>query len=125
MLLMSRYPDKYFDLAIVDPPYGLGDRLSSGGGKRKDDPSRLLYVDKKWDVLPTKEYWNELFDHPCPENVEYTPGGHFGISKEQIQIRSISFYQRILDYLENEFLSPWIIERLEPYIFNSTIKAKI
>lgn len=23
MLLMSRYPDKFFDLAIVDPPYGL------------------------------------------------------------------------------------------------------
>jgi len=61
MLLMARYPDNYFDLAIVDPPYGLGDRLSSGGGKRKDDPSRLLYVDKEWDVLPTKEYWNELF----------------------------------------------------------------
>lgn len=61
MELMKRYPDKYFDLAIVDPPYGLGDRLSNGGGKRKDDPSRLLYVDKQWDVLPTEEYWNELF----------------------------------------------------------------
>ena len=23
MVLMARYPDKYFDLAIVDPPYGL------------------------------------------------------------------------------------------------------
>ena len=21
---MARYPDKYFDLAIVDPPYGIG-----------------------------------------------------------------------------------------------------
>ena len=61
MLLMARYPDNYFDLAIVDPPYGLGDRLSNGGGKRKDDPSRLLYVDKEWDILPNAEYWNELF----------------------------------------------------------------
>ena len=61
MILMARYPDNYFDLAIVDPPYGLGDRLSNGGGKRKDDPSRLLYVDKKWDILPSKEYWEELF----------------------------------------------------------------
>ena len=61
MLLMSRYPDNYFDLAIVDPPYGLGDRLSNGGGKRKDDPSRLLYVDKEWDILPSEEYWKELF----------------------------------------------------------------
>lgn len=24
MALMARYPDKYFDLAIVDPPYGIG-----------------------------------------------------------------------------------------------------
>ena len=23
MLLMARYPDNYFDLAIVDPPYGM------------------------------------------------------------------------------------------------------
>jgi site-specific DNA-methyltransferase (adenine-specific) len=61
MDLMARYPDNYFDLAIVDPPYGLGNRLSDGGGKRKDDPSRLLYIDKDWDVLPKKEYWDELF----------------------------------------------------------------
>jgi site-specific DNA-methyltransferase (adenine-specific) len=59
--LMKHYPDKYFDLAVVDPPYGLGDRLSNGGGKRKDDPSRLLYKDKDWDVLPNYEYWTELF----------------------------------------------------------------
>jgi site-specific DNA-methyltransferase (adenine-specific) len=61
MILMARYPDNYFDLAIVDPPYGLGDRLSKGGGKRKNDPSRLLYVDKEWDILPNAEYWKELF----------------------------------------------------------------
>jgi site-specific DNA-methyltransferase (adenine-specific) len=29
MLLMARYPDNYFDLAIVDPPYGL-ERLQKG-----------------------------------------------------------------------------------------------
>lgn len=58
---LKRFNDNHFDLAIVDPPYGLGDRLSNGGGKRKDDPSRLLYVDKQWDILPTAEYWNELF----------------------------------------------------------------
>ena len=23
MVMMARYPDKYFDLAIVDPPYGI------------------------------------------------------------------------------------------------------
>jgi site-specific DNA-methyltransferase (adenine-specific) len=25
MYLMARYPDKYFDLAVVDPPFGIGE----------------------------------------------------------------------------------------------------
>ena len=61
MLLMARYPDNYFDLAIVDPPYGLGNRLSDGGGKLKNTPMAELYRNKDWDVLPKKEYWLELF----------------------------------------------------------------
>ena len=61
MLLMARYPDNYFDLAIVDPPYGLGNRLSDGGGKLKDTPMAALYKDKDWDILPNSEYWKELF----------------------------------------------------------------
>ena len=38
MELMARYPDKHFDLAIVDPPYGInvGDN-KSGMGRRKGD----------------------------------------------------------------------------------------
>jgi len=61
MELMARYPDNYFDLAIVDPPYGLGNRLSDGGGKLKDTPMASLYRNKDWDILPTTEYWKELF----------------------------------------------------------------
>ncbi len=34
MAVMSRYPDKYFDLAVVDPPYGIGIGQSVGGAKR-------------------------------------------------------------------------------------------
>ena len=58
---MKQYPDKWFDLAIVDPPYGLGNRLSDGGGKLKNTPMAALYRDKEWDVLPPYEYWIELF----------------------------------------------------------------
>jgi len=58
---MAEYPDKYFDLAIVDPPYGLGNRLSDGGGKLKNTPMAVLYRGKDWDCLPSKEYWKELF----------------------------------------------------------------
>ena len=53
MELMSRYEDNYFDLAIVDPPYGIG--ISSNPVRQKHDK-------KKWDNnIPQKEYFNELF----------------------------------------------------------------
>ena len=38
MELMKRYPDNYFDFGCIDPPYGLGNRLSDGGGKLKNTP---------------------------------------------------------------------------------------
>ena len=50
MGLMSRYPDNYFDLAIVDPPYGI------------DIKTRVFNDGKKWDSeIPTQEYFKELF----------------------------------------------------------------
>lgn len=53
MELMARYPDNYFDLAIVDPPYGIG--ISS-------NPVRQKHSKKYWDnSIPHKEYFNELF----------------------------------------------------------------
>ena len=57
MLLMARYPDNYFDLAIVDIPYGLGDKLTQGGTWE----NKYKKSDADWDVLPTKDYFNELF----------------------------------------------------------------
>jgi site-specific DNA-methyltransferase (adenine-specific) len=57
MALMSRYPNNYFDLAVVDPPYGLGDKLTQGGTWSK--VWQVKGVD--WDVLPSKEYFEELF----------------------------------------------------------------
>jgi site-specific DNA-methyltransferase (adenine-specific) len=62
MEYMATLPDKAFDLAIVDPPYGLGNRLSDGGGKLKNTPMAKLYRESsKWDIIPKKEYWDELF----------------------------------------------------------------
>jgi len=54
MLLMARYPDNYFDLAIVDPPYGIGmdGNANWSGSKHKV---------KDWDnETPNQEYFNEL-----------------------------------------------------------------
>ena len=58
MELMARYPDKYFDLAIVDPPYGLGESVVNSGGRF----ARYKNKNGNWDnETPKKEYFNELF----------------------------------------------------------------
>lgn len=64
MELMKRYPDNYFELAIVDPPYGIGmDRtIGIGIGKKKGFTKKKEYKQKKWDKsTPDQEYFNELF----------------------------------------------------------------
>jgi len=60
---MARYPDKHFDLAIVDPPYGLGMRTVAGGSKNNTQPKFLNDLKlKKWDdSTPSPKYWDELF----------------------------------------------------------------
>jgi site-specific DNA-methyltransferase (adenine-specific) len=60
MDLMARYEDNYFDLAIVDPPYGLGEKIYSGGNK--GCKFHTLFENNKWDDnVPPKEYFDELF----------------------------------------------------------------
>lgn len=63
MKLMSEYPDKYFDLAIVDPPYGIGEH---GQRKNRDErwnnPKPIKYKRVEWDKNPPDEkYFTELF----------------------------------------------------------------
>jgi site-specific DNA-methyltransferase (adenine-specific) len=55
---LKRFKDNHFDLAIVDPPYGLGMHKAQGTTKAK--PKKWCGGD--WDnETPTTEYWNELF----------------------------------------------------------------
>ena len=60
MELMARYPDGYFDLAIVDPPYGIdAGKMTMGRGSRNDTGKNKK---KNWDnEKPKKPYWDELF----------------------------------------------------------------
>jgi len=63
MEAMKDMPDNAFDLAIVDPPYGLGDRLVKGGAKGGMGTLRNLADDKvtTWDdKIPQPEYFTEL-----------------------------------------------------------------
>jgi hypothetical protein len=69
-------------------------------------------------------YWDILFDCPKPNIYEFMPGGHFGLTKEHAHIRSIDFYRDIVNLLEKNEIAPWLIERLECYIFNPNYKTK-
>lgn len=60
MDLMARYPDNYFDLAIVDPPYGIGEDGAKNHSRNKVAKAKK-YTAKNWDNLPpNKDYFNEL-----------------------------------------------------------------
>ena len=62
MDMLRTIADKTYDLALVDPPYGLGRRLSSGGAAFAGRSAAKLYKDSsQWDIKPSREYWNELF----------------------------------------------------------------
>ena len=55
---MKNIPDKYFDLAIVDPPYGIGEKFK-GGATGKMNFNEI--VNKDWDKAPSRAYFDELF----------------------------------------------------------------
>ena len=61
MQAMKEYPDKYFDIAIVDPPYGIG----MDGQKKyialNPKHNRKEHKRKTWDrEIPCEEYFREL-----------------------------------------------------------------
>jgi site-specific DNA-methyltransferase (adenine-specific) len=68
---MKTKPDKYYDLAIVDPPYGIdadkaqnaaAEQRKKANGKSKAGRGWKEYAKTEWDGgIPTQEYWNELF----------------------------------------------------------------
>lgn len=58
MIGMANYPDKYFDLAIVDPPYGIG--IMKQWGSAENDYRQFEVKD--WDNnTPDERYFKELF----------------------------------------------------------------
>ena len=61
--IMRGFKDKEFDLAIVDPPYGLGKKLAhAGNGKNSLSKFKNDFKAKNWDnEIPPQEYFDELF----------------------------------------------------------------
>ena len=62
MELMARYPDGYFDLAIVDPPYGIEmAKTTNIPNPKKGFRGNKLHNEKEWDnEIPSEEYFLEV-----------------------------------------------------------------
>lgn len=109
MVLMARYEDNFFDLAIVDPPYG----INAAG----------------WDTItdrPKDKYWQELFR--VSKNQIVFGGNYFTdylpITKAWMvwdkTIRGKSFLKN-----RSEFELIWTSLKIQPVIFNYTIDGNI
>ena len=93
--------------------HGNGNVLICQSNGQPQDANPNINVDK---------YWFKFFESLHPQEYEFMPGGHFGITKEHAQLRSKDFYKKVCDLLLEEESAPWNIERLECYIFNPKIK---
>lgn len=59
---MAKYPDKYFELAIVDPPCGINRAGQNERFTKLKKHKRKYFENKKWDYdIPNEKYFNELF----------------------------------------------------------------
>jgi len=89
--------------------HGDGNILYCNSDGMPQDTNPLININK---------YWNLFFKSTPPDRYEFIPGGHFAITKEHVKIRSKEFYKKIVEFLLDKEVAPWIIERLECYIFN-------
>ena len=72
--LLKRTPDKFYDLAICDPPYGIN--MDGGNIGSSVLAKTTSYTKKDWDKnSPTKEYFNELIR--VSKNVIIWGANHF------------------------------------------------
>lgn len=93
---------------------GIGEVLKCYSNGHPQDYNPNINIDK---------YWPEFFEGQPPPIYEFIPGGHFCLTKEGCFIRSKDFYKKVIHFLETVEIAPWIIERLECYIFNKKFKS--
>jgi len=64
MDFMAKFPDKFFDLAICDPPYGIGNfnmKIGGGATRKRNRENDGDYLDVKWNEnIPEMKYFLEL-----------------------------------------------------------------
>ena len=135
---MKDFPDKYFDLAVVDPPYGIGCmsmnytksgavRISRRNGN-KSVGRRDYRKQTQWDVIPTAEYFAELFRVSKSQIIW---GGNYFSDVLKPSKGFIVWDKRCYDSMRNDFADcefAWISEglgvaRMFRYIWNGMIRA--
>jgi len=97
---MKTCTDKQFDLAIIDPPYGIGlsSKKQSNFGK-----NGINHEYKEWDIVPTAEYWKELMRVSKNQIVW---GGNYFTDYLPISRCWLSWY-KMQEFSTNEFELAW------------------
>ena len=131
MEYMATVPDKYFDLAIVDPPYGIGDTFIGFSSGAKKGKLERVHKEMKWDDnIPSEEYFAELkrvskkqiiwganyfnsFNNEGGALVWYKNRG--GNTLSQCEIASVSGQKKV-DYVAIQILTGFVAdeERIHP-----------
>ena len=107
MEYMKTIPDKYFDLAVVDPPYGIwimSMNYTKSGAVRTHGNSAAKRRDYRkqgqWDIKPNKEYFTELF-RVCEKSIIW--GGNYFSDILPPSKSFIVWDKRVNDQMTNDF----------------------
>jgi len=138
MELMKKYPDGYFDLAIVDPPYGMNIAASTNYGEsggsdgRWNTTKKDFHTAKDWDKnIPTAEYFAELqrvsknqivwgwnyyvsYFNDCPSYIVWNKEASGNYSDCEMAWCSIKGTNKIFKWLWNGFRKQQPEERIHP-----------
>jgi site-specific DNA-methyltransferase (adenine-specific) len=132
MAFMADKPDNFYDLAIVDPPYGIGadsqkesfSQSKKGEGQRH----RKQWIKKGWDDnIPNAKYFNELFR--VSKNQVIWGGNYF--IKYLDNTRCFLSWDKVQDFNGSDFELAWTsfdkpskvfrMSRIEAYSNNNTL----
>ena len=80
---MRQFPDKYFDLCLTDPPYGIGEAAGKNQSRSKAFGSKTHAAhNTRKTVIPSKDYGNAAWDNKPPSEELFDE--LFRVSKNQI-----------------------------------------
>lgn len=137
MEAMKEFPDKFFDLAVIDPPYGIGCmsmNYTKSGAIRTHGHAAAVRRDyrkqSEWDIKPTKEYFDELFrvSQKC-----IIWGGNYFADMLPPSKGFICWDKRVNDMMTNDFSDceyAWLSEglgvaRMFRYVWNGMIQGNM